>query len=152
MLPTWWNQQVVTYICSQSIHHLPLLRTGLGGWSVVSVTEVETVKVIQEPTKRALPREGKATVSRTESVATRQADDHLSWDTDDALAVYDPYGTNLYKGVSLTSADSGTVEDEALSIAKGANVTFKKRSRPTESAADRKPRNTIRSFRTKEDE
>ena len=80
--------------------------SGLGGWSVVSVTEVSEDQELQAVEAKEDDE------SKPES--QKQIAEGMVWDTDDAMASVDPYGTNVYKGVQLSNSDGAANEVSVL--------------------------------------
>ena len=96
-------------------------NTGIGGWATVSVSvyneEEEEAKRVEAEQKVRAEQE----LSRQRKIDFRDAEME---DTGEALSIYDPNNTGMYKGVRLGNE---VVEQELISLAKGANVSFKKR-------------------------
>lgn len=83
--------------------------SGLGGWSVVSVTEVNEDQELQVVEAK---EDDDNYESKPES--RKQIAEGMVWDTDDAMASVDPYGTNVYKGVQLSNSDGAANEVSVL--------------------------------------
>ena len=95
--------------------------TGLGGWGTVSdwtVVEDESEIAANEGD------EDKEVDEEQDSQGKRSRGAGPA-DEDDTLALVDPYGTNVYKGLSLNGTDYKA--KEVISLAKGAPVQFKNR-------------------------
>ena len=96
--------------------------TGIGGWQTVSITEVNEE---EEEKKRIEYEEERQKELLKQEIERKELEQLIDLKArDDAMSAYDPYGTNMYKGMNIAE---GVIDYTDTSVAKGNEVTFKKR-------------------------
>lgn len=96
--------------------------TGIGGWQTVSIVEINEE---EEEIKRLEYEEERQKEQLKQEIERKELEKIMELKArDDAVSAYDPFGTNMYKGMNIAEE---AIDYTDSSVAKGNEVSFKKR-------------------------